>query len=449
MDHAYSRAHSAMLTAIILGLQTLAWAAFAEPLPTAEPEAVGISSERLALIDRVASRAVEDGDIVGAVTLVARHSSVVHLHAEGWADREAERPMEVSNRFLIASMTKPIVTVAAMMLFEEGAFLLSDPVSDYLPEFADSYVLETSLDASKENPRLRPAKRPITIHHLLTHTSGISHPFIVSGVMRDLHLRAGVWQGLGPQDATIEEGVRRIASVPLLHDPGEAFTYGLSTDVLGRLLEVVSGTDLSTLLRIRVLDPLGMLDTAFYVDSGLGESFAVTYREDVPGELHRLDTDPVDRLDTDPVDAAAVSSPYEGPTTYFSGGAGLVSTASDYAKFCQMLLNGGELHGQRVLSPKTVRLMTMNHIRDLEGASWLHPSHRFGLGVMVAAHPSETHQLLSEGAYGWSGYFGTEFRVDPKEDLFYVVLTQTRSDASARFFRHLLPNLVYQAIISD
>ena len=414
-------------------------AAFAQSTPIADPTSVGMSAERLARIDPVLSRAVEDGDIVGVVAMVARHGSVVYLRAEGLADREAERPMELSTRFRMASMTKPITSVAVMMLFEEGAFLLTDPVSDYLPEFSNPYVLNSVEEDGAETHTLVPAERPITIHHLLTHTSGIAYPIFSGGVIGDLYDNAGLWDGLGIIDSTIEEGVRRIASVPLNHHPGDQFTYGLSIDVLGRLIEVVSGMSFADFLRVRMFEPLGMDDTAFHVDGDQAASFATPYEENDDGDMALLDSDPAR--------STWARYPFEGPGTYFSGGAGLSSTVHDYGRFCQALLNGRELDGARILSPRTVAFMTTNHIRDLPFGG--ESGARFGLGFHLAGPQSSTHGIASEGTYGWGGYYGTTFSIDPAEDMFLIVLTQTQSAGAGRFNGGLFPNLVYQAIVAD
>jgi CubicO group peptidase (beta-lactamase class C family) len=398
---------------LILALVALPTGVLPQGLPTAPASEVGLSREGLARLDAFANRLVKGGEIAGAVLLLARRGRVAHLESYGYADLESEKAMPEDAIFRICSMSKPIVSVAAMMLYEEGHFLLDDPVARFLPEFEKPQVIVPV----GESYGLVPAENPITIRHLLTHTSGISYRFFGLPIIADLYAEAGITDGLSETDLDLAENVRRIASQPLLHEPGERFSYGLNTDVLGRLVEVVSGVSLGEFLEQRVFSPLRMGDSGFRVpEEKLGRVPAI-YRSDRGEALERL---PEGIHEEDHV-VFSPGYPYRGPRRYESGGGGLVSTASDYARFAQMLLNGGELEGARLLSRKTVELMTADHLLGRPGSE----DNGFGLGVSVAHAPGQSGEIVSEGTWGWSGFYTTNFWIDPEEELIGVVLTQT------------------------
>jgi CubicO group peptidase (beta-lactamase class C family) len=304
------------------------------------PEAVGFSSSRLHRLTRVVQDAIDRREIAGAVTLIARHGKVAHCHAEGLLDVAAATPMHPDVLFRIYSMTKPITTAAALLLYEEGQFLLDDPVANFIPEFAETKVLVRETEAGIE---LADLVRPITIRHLLLHTSGLPYENAEGSPVERLHAQ----EQIGRMDEALGEKVRRIARLPLAHQPGGGWTYGWSTDVLGRLVEVVSGQPFDAFLKERIFDPLAMGDTGFHVPAGRLGRLATVYTPGEPGNL---------RPDTNP-ELAYAESP-----RFLSGGGGLVSTAADYARFCQMLLNGGELDGVRVLGRATVALMLADHL---------------------------------------------------------------------------------------
>ena len=388
----------------------------AQGLPTAPPDQIGLAPERLDRIVSLVEEAVERREIAGAVTFVARLGRVGHLEAVGWRDIEGGAPMETDTLFRIASMTKSVTSVAVMQLYERGALLLSDPVSRYLPAFADMQVLTPS--GNGDEYTLEPAHRPITIRHLLTHTSGISYRFLAPPYLAPYYLEADLSDGFRQTDGTIGDMVDRLAAQPLAHQPGERFTYGLSVDVLGRLIEVISGQTLADYLAVEIFEPLGMFDTAFYVETERRPRFASVYQPRGDG-LEKLPETPVVGADQRLIYSS--SYPYDGPQTYFSGGAGLSSTVPDYARFLQALLNGGELAGTRVLARRTVQLMTRDHLLGLGVPD---TGRRFGLGFSIAADPGVTGGPRSEGAFGWAGFFNTTFWVDPEEQLVAIIMTQ-------------------------
>ncbi|MFH0871919.1 MAG: serine hydrolase domain-containing protein [bacterium] len=413
-------------------------AVFAQGLPSASPEEVGLSSERLERVDRVMQDFVDRNQISGAVALIARHGKIAYCKSFGLMDEGKTMCNEAI--FRIASMTKPITSVAVMMLLEEGRILLKDSLSKYLPEFKNPAVLISDGDQEGQY-HLVPAKREITIRHLLDHTSGISYGFWGRRHLGKLYAQAGVSDGLVQTEGTIAQGVSKLAKLPLMNQPGEAWEYGLNTDVLGCLVEVVSGMPLDQFFQERIFKPLGMEDTHFFLPQEKLGRLSAVYTPNGQGGVSKLPEEPV-RMGSE---VFSSSWHYRGPRTYFSGGAGLASTAADYVRFLQMLLNGGELEGVRLLGRETVALMTRNHIGDLE-VFLRDPDYKFGLGFAVLTDPERSGRIESKGEYNWSGYFYTRFWVDPKEDLIGIILTQIRPN------RHLdldekFRVLTYQAIL--
>jgi CubicO group peptidase (beta-lactamase class C family) len=381
-------------------------------LPTARPEDVGMSSERLARIRTGMQRYVDSGMVPGVVTLVARRGRVVHFEAVGYRDVEAKAPMTIDTIFRIASMTKPIASVALMTLYEEGHFLLNDPISKFLPEFANMKVAQAAPAAEPGGApyKLVPAKNPITFKHVLTHTAGFPNSY--RGITREEYAKTYPRKNPGE---TMADVVKRLATMPLNFNPGEAWEYGPATDVVGRLVEVISGMSLDEYLRKKIFEPLKMNDTYFYLPESKLNRFAASYEPDEKnGNKIKL------------VEAPSPESRWvKQPHNYFSGAGGLVSTAADYVRFHQMMLQGGELDGARILGRKTVELMTTNHIGDLP--VWLTgPGYGFGLGYSVVKDIGVTGQAGSAGMYGWGGAFCTYFQVDPKEELIGVMMTQVR-----------------------
>jgi CubicO group peptidase (beta-lactamase class C family) len=390
----------------------------ASALPLAAPEEIGFSSMRLARLGAVMRDEIERGRVPGAVALIARRGRIGFFDSFGQRDAATGAPMAKDTIFRIYSMTKPITSVAAMMLWEEGRFLLSDPIAKYLPELADLHV---AVERGAEIERV-PLERAITIQDLLRHTSGLTYEFRGSGPVQKMYMSARVYS-LAQSNA---DQVATLGRIPLLHQPRTRWEYGRSTDVLGRLVEVLSGQRLSEFFEQRILAPLGMVDTAFHVaqrhHSRLAEAFA-----------------------RDPDSGAAVQLlDVREPPNFESGGGGLVSTASDYARFLQMLLDGGRLGGCRLLSRKTIELMTADHLGPMTGApDLLPPGHGFGLGFAVRLHAGIAQTPGSIGLYFWGGLAGTTFWVDPAEQLFALMLVQ--APGRRDYYRTLFRDLVYAA----
>jgi CubicO group peptidase (beta-lactamase class C family) len=404
---------------------------------TARPEEVGLSSERLDRIARAIQRSIDEGRIAGAVSLVARHGKIVYFKAAGMANRETKTPMRTDAIFRICSMSKPITSVAVMMLYEEGRFTLNEPVSDFIPEFKNVKVLDPPWPQDKTSPpgATVPAKRPITIRHLLTHSSGLTYQW--NPRLGKAYIDAGIGAGLLQQPGTIGEAVKKLAGIPLLFQPGDLWEYSLADDVLGYLVEVVSGMPLDRFLEERIFKPLGMKDTEFFLPPEKVSRLATAYTYDPEKGLQPI-------LDGQTVKEGQFSYsadyPYRGPRTYFSGGGGLCSTAQDYYRFCQMLLNGGELGGTRLLSRKSVELISQNHVQGKADDLG------YGLGFGVISEPKFLTELGSLGSYYWGGFYYTSFVIDPKEDMVVVFMAQLHPTGGLDLDRKaiLLP---YQAIM--
>ena len=396
---------------------------------TVSPESVGFSSARLKRVDQVMQKYVDQGKLPGVLSLVARRGQVAHLSKVGWMDVEAQKPIAFDTLFRIYSMTKPLTSVAVMMLYEEGHFFLNDPVAKYIPEFEDAKVFVRKTETGVELDNL---KRPLTIHHLLTHTGGLSYGFDENDYV-DKQIQNRVWRHHHDNpDITLEEFVHRIAMCPLRTQPGTEFYYSLSIDVLGYLVQVVSGQPFDAFLQERILGPLGMVDTAFDVPESKLDRFAVNYTPDK--EKKGLDV-----LD------APETSRYAKPTRCPAGGMGLVSTLGDYYRFAQMLCNKGELDGQRLLGRKTVELMRSNHLRDgvcRDG----NPALGFGLGFGVTLDAERTQTLESVGTYGWGGAATTRFEIDPQEELVHIEMTQLMDNDSVPVLDEMQV-AIYQAIV--
>ena len=380
-----------------------------ETLQKTKPENVGLSSDRVARIDRTIQSWVDDGKISGSVTLLARHGKIAHLGVYGLQDRETGTPMSEDTIFAIMSMTKPITSLAVLMLYEEGRFLLNDPVSKYIPAFESMRVIEPQKKGASGNAEQAtvPAKSPITIRHLLLHTAGLSYG---SGAHAGFYKKAGISDLQAPQH-TIEEFTLALAKLPLLFQPGESFEYSLSDDVLGYFVEVISGMPFDRFLKERIFKPLDMNVTFFYVPEEKRNRLAALYRTIGSGSLQKQ---PPGRKD--------MAKPSE--QRFFSGGGGLYSTARDYARFCQMLLNGGELDGVRLVSPKTVEMMTANGVGDIE-PGLREGGDKWGLGgVSVRTKYIDDAAILPPGCYMKTGAYSTVFWVDPSDDMFGIFLTQ-------------------------
>jgi CubicO group peptidase (beta-lactamase class C family) len=388
------------------------------PLPLTTPEDIGLSTAGLDRLGAVMRGEVERKRVPGAVALVARRGQLAYYESFGQRDPVSGAPMQKDSIFRIYSMTKPIVSVAAMMLLEEGRFLLNDPVGKYLPEFAD---LKVAAERDGELV-LVPAVRVITIQDLLRHTSGLTYEFRGSGRVHKMYMAAHIYS----RNQTNAEQVASLSKLPLLHQPGTQWEYSRSTDVVGRLLEVWSGMTLGEFLRQRIFAPLRMNDTAFYVP---------------PNDLGRL----AEAFSKDPDSGTAVQlANVKDAPKFESGGGGLVSTAGDYARFLQMLLNRGTFDGVRYLSRKSIELMTADHLGSITGApDLLLPGYGFGLGFAVRLHAGIAHVPGSVGQYFWGGLAGTTFWVDPAEELFAIMLIQAPGQRD--YYRTLFRDLVYGA----
>ena len=407
----------------------------AAQLPRARAEAVGMSSTRLGRIPAAMRRYVEQGDVVGVVTLVARDGRIVSLDSAGYRDKASRSPVGRNTIFRIASMTKPVTSVAAMMLVEEDKLRLDDPVSKYIPVFEKMRVRAGRGDS------LVAAERPMTVHDLITHRAGLVYGFSDTSAVGDSYRAAHVTDGVDQSSATQADNVNRLGALPLASQPGHEWRYGLSTDVLGRVVEVASGMSLAGFFRRRIFKPLGMHDTGFRVpDEKLGR-LATAYTESHDSLRPMAASDVF-------LDGRLPMGRFSGPgargsDTFFSGGAGLASTAGDYLRFCQMLLNGGVLDGVRLLSPKTVELMSSDATGDLTtplGDRGI----GFGLGFAVVRDLGATRKLGSPGMLSWGGILGTSFWIDPKERLVGVMMTQQFPNADG--LSDTFQTLVYQAV---
>jgi CubicO group peptidase (beta-lactamase class C family) len=416
-------------TLVIILLAALSTSA--QQLPTAKPESVGLSSERLERITTLVQHGIDEKRIAGAVTLVARRGHIAWLKAQGMQDREASKPMPTDALFRICSMSKAITSVAVMMLYEEGDFLLDDPVSKYIPEFKNPKVLVKP--ASGPSYTI-PAKREITIRNLLTHTSGMTYPW--NDDLGQMYKDAKVADGLSQYDGTIGDSVKRLAGLPLLFNPGERFEYSLGVDVLGYLVEVISGQTFNDFLHTRVFEPLGMHDTYFYPPEDKLNRLATAYTW-YPGKgLARFPDTPI----VEGPFSYSADYPSRGPKKLYSGGAGLCSTAEDYARFCQLMLDGGKVGNKRLLSRKSVELMTHDQLGKIDG------NQAFGLGFGILGVKGPLAELGSPGEYNWGGFFYTSFSIDPTEQMITVFMAQVHPD-SGRNLEGLFHTLAYQAII--
>ena len=401
-------------------------------LQPAKPESAGFSSERLKRIDANINDWINKGRLNGCVALIIRNGKIVYHKGFGYDDAEKTKPIRTDNIYRIASQTKAITSTAIMMLYEEGKFLLDDPISKYIPEFAKQQVLDKFNPADSSYTTV-PAKTEVTIRQLLTHTSGIAYAQIGSKEANAIFAKTTITAGIGvPVGKILADDMKKLGKMPLMHQPGEKFTYGLNTDVLGYLVEIISGMPLDKFFRTRILDPLGMNDTWFYLPQSK-QTRLVTLYEETEGML--APAKPV----TEQNGVFLIDYP-KTAGTYFSGGAGLSSTALDYAIFLQMLLNGGEYNGKRFLSHNTVRMMIMNQIGDIDRGV-----NKFGLGFGITTEKGSSILPTPEGVFEWGGAFATTYWADPKENLIAIIYRQLWKTTHGE-----VPNkfkvLVYQAL---
>jgi len=431
--------------------------AFGRELPTTQPSRVGMSSERLQRLTDHMNQAVAQGVMVGGLGLIARNGRIVYRESYGQSDREAAKPMAMDDIFRIYSMSKPMTSVAVMMLYEEGHFFLNDPVARYIPELANLVVATSTADGetvavsdgttsstvgvgdeSKEGQTRKPSRQP-TIRDLLSHTAGFSYGFFGNTEVDKQYRAADLMQA----GDTLEQFVTQLGKIPLQYDPGTRWHYSVSVDIQGRLVEVVSGMRFGEFLQKRLFEPLDMVDTSFTVPLEKLDRLAQIYSPEGTEEGASAFLTP-NTSSTLVVSPASVNDSFMEGATFESGGGGLVSTARDYMRFSQMMLNGGELDGVRILSPKTVELMTINHLGDME-MGFGRRGVGFGLGFAVALDQGRIGELGSVGEYNWGGAAGTRFWIDPEEQLIGIFMVQSiphRTRLGSDF-----KNLTYQAIV--
>jgi CubicO group peptidase (beta-lactamase class C family) len=397
----------------------------------AEPEAVGLSSERLERIRPVIQNYIDRRIIAGALTLVARHGKIAHLECMGQMDLEAGKAMPPDAIFRIYSMTKPVTSVAALMLVEQGRLLLAEPISKYMPAFKTARVFVGHTEAGDV---LTTLEREPTVHDLFRHTAGLGYGLFMDSLVEDMYRAAGLMAPLGRLRVPLTEMAQRLALLPFANQPGACWRYSMATDMLGYLVQLIADMPFDVFLAEKIFKPLGMDDTGFYVSADKVERFCACYTPAQTGGLMLVD--------------APAKSVFLKADTPPSGGGGLVSTTADYLRFAQLLLNGGELDGVRLLGRKTIQVMTTNHLSPALLPIRIGPEARpgvgFGLGVSVTLN-YDAGMLNSVGAYGWGGAAGTFFRVDPQEDLIYMYMPQLMGGVEP--IAAVFQNVVYQALL--
>jgi len=395
-----------LITGILIILYTTSFSQVVKNFtPVSKPEEAGISSERLKRIDKMVDEHVTNQYVAGATVILVRNGKIVLHKAYGFRDVETKTILKKDDIFRIASQSKAITSLAVMMLWEEGKFLLDEPVSKHIPEFKNPTILQT-FNAKDSSYTSRPAKREITIRHLLTHSSGIDYAVIGSEDFKAIYAKAGVPSGIGNNNAILGDKIKILAKLPLKFEPGEKWQYSLSDDVLGYLIEVVSGMTFDEFLRKRIFTPLGMNDTYFYLPKEKHNRLVTLYEGGEGGKIKSIKSTAYDNVDPNYPNTAG---------NYFSGGAGLSSTVEDYAKFLQLFLNKGEYNGTRLISRKTVELMlTDQHIKE---------TGPFGLGFGLETESNDHESPYSIGSFFWGGAFNTHYWADPKEKLIGLIFT--------------------------
>ncbi|WP_221391100.1 serine hydrolase [Dyadobacter sp. NIV53] len=403
---------------------------FAQLLPDMSAESAGMSTTRLQRIDKVLQEYVDQKQVAGVVAIVVRNGKIVYYKGLGADDWDVKSHLKKDAIFRIASQTKAITSTAAMILFEEGKFLLDDPISKYIPSFKNPQIIDKFNEADSSYTT-KPAKHEITIRQLLTHTSGISYAVIGSKEATAIYAKNDIPSGIGTPKYKLADVITRLGKLPLVHEPGEKFTYGLNSDVLGYLVEVLSGKSLDSFLKERIFEPLGMKDTYFYLPENKKSRLARLYTEDPEGNTIKAESRPDFNIDY----------PTENGS-FYAGGAGLTSTAYDYAIFLQSFLNGGEFNGKRILSPAVVHLMTQNQIGDLDIGK-----NKFGLGFSVTTEKGAARIPVSVGTFDWGGIFGTTYWADPKDNIVALLMTQKYPNNTWGEMQDKFKVLVYQAVI--
>jgi CubicO group peptidase (beta-lactamase class C family) len=393
------------------------------PIQKSHPQ---MDDKRLAYIDTVMEEYIQKNWLVGSTTLVVKDNAVVYHKSHGYADLANKKPMPADAIYRIMSQTKAITSVAIMQLFEQGKLRLDQPVGDFIPEYATQTVLK-DFNPADSSYTTEPAKRKITIRDLLSHRSGIDYAGIGSDKMKAIYAKAGIPSGLGNINAALLDKMKALGRLPLVHQPGEKFTYGLNTDLLGCLVEVISGKSLDEYFKANIFEPLGMKDTYFTVPLEKSSRMPKVYTENAENQI--ILWDPTFR-NLDP------NYPLF-PRTFFSGGAGLSGSTFDYAIFLQMLVNGGVYNGKQILGRRTVELMTSPQIPI--------GNDNFGLGFRITSKKSADLNMFSEGTYSWGGYYGTSYYVDPKEKLIILIMTQHTPNSHGDF-NQKVENIIYSSL---
>jgi CubicO group peptidase (beta-lactamase class C family) len=404
------------------------------PAPTdGSPESVGMSSERIARMDNVFQNAVNNKEVPGVAAIVVRNGKIVYHKAFGMADNQSNRALKRDDIFRIASMTKAITSTAVMMLWEEGKFQLDDPISKYIPEFKNPTLLK-SFTFRDSSYTTEPAKNEITIRHLLSHTSGLGYGVIDGDEkFKAIYKKAGITDLFTTESIKIGESVKKLAKLPLHHNPGEKYTYSEGLDVLGYFIEVISGMPFDEFLRKRMFEPMGMSDTYFYLPDNKASRLVYVQKMNKEGNFERFPTTFYDP-----------EYPVKGAKTFFSGGAGLSSTAKDYATFLQMYLNGGEMNGKRYLSRTTIDAILANQTGILFSGE--KGDKFFGLAFDVLKMSGQDKGGAgSEGTFSWGGYFNTNYFADPKEKIIGVIMKQTQQTKGDNL-NNLFRQIIYQSL---
>lgn len=415
-----------VLTALVLLVAT----SVAQVLPSVVTKSKNLDPVKLAQIDSLLNKYVANNWLVGASTIIVKDNQVVYYKGHGFANQASKKPMEANAIFRIMSQTKAITSLAILQLFENGKIGLDQAVGDFIPSFYKQTVLK-DFNAADTTYTTVPAKRNITIRDLLTHTSGVDYAAIGSKNMQAIYAKADMPSGLGKSNASLLDVMKKLGTLPLVHQPGEKFTYGLNSDLLGCIVEIVSGMTLEAYFHKNIFEPLGMRDTYFNVPASKANRLASVYTEDSTNKI--IEWDPTFR-NIDP------NYPILG-TTFFSGGAGLSSTAYDYAVFLQMILNGGKYNGKQIISPRTAELMLSPQLDfKFDGLN------DFGLGFAITSDKASNLEARNKGSFSWGGYYGTNFWADPKEKLICLIMTQ-HTPNSHFGFQGKIENIIYGSLV--
>lgn len=414
---------------LLLAAQCFYFHGFSQTIALKAPPDASVDYDRLARIDTLVNEYVGKGWLKGMVVLIVKDNQLIRYKGYGYADAESGKPMAPDALFRLASQTKAVVCAGIMTLYEEGKFYLDEPISHFIPAFAHPRVLD-KFNAADTTYTTVPAKREITFRDLLTHTSGLDYPGIGSENMRAIYARADIPSGLGAIDRDLRDRMNALGRLPLVHQPGEKWTYGLSVDLLGCLIETISGQDLESFLHQRIFAPLGMKDTYFNVPAPKGDRLTTVYTED---SLHHIIRWAKDHFGIDPGYPLLHKH-------YFSGGAGLTSTAYDYAIFLQMLLNGGRYNGVQVLAPRTIQLMTSGQLDFMYNGI-----DNFGLGFSITTEKAAAREARNAGSFSWGGYFGTTYWADPKAKMACLIMTQQTPNSHGDISRKV-EQLIYASL---